>query len=129
MEEKKSATIENNDLIKSVIYLKGTGILNESKGTVKFETVKEAEESIIDDIKSSIMDKLNSIKETVSNLQKDGTPLKLYSLKLIQVPMKINVWTATLNEKDLKSIVETLNNIEQKIKPLKLALEEKERNS
>ncbi|MCD4771341.1 hypothetical protein K8R30_02890 [archaeon] len=110
-------TIEDKNLIASVLYLKN--LLPESKSTVKFETVKEAEDSKKEDIISVIKERVSNTKQDITDLQKAGYNLHFETIKLITVPLKQKVWLATLKQKDLENIFRVLREVNAIILPLK----------
>lgn len=124
--KKISKTVEDKDLIKSILFMKTKGLIKDLPTKVVFETVKEAEDSKKEDILAAINEKLNNVKEDISRLQKDGASLKLYSLKLLQIPMKIKIWKSNNEAKELENIFKVLDNIQVKLKPLIVALDKKE---
>jgi hypothetical protein len=110
-------TIENKNLIASVLYLKN--LLPKSKSTVKFETVKEAEDSKKEDIISVIKEKVSNTKQDITDLQKAGYNLHLETIKLITIPLKQRIWLSTLKQKDLENIFRVLREVNTIILPFK----------
>jgi hypothetical protein len=119
MVESKSATVENKDLIESALYLKKNNFLQESKTTIKFETVKEAEDEKIEEVVGAINEKMNLMK------QEGGFELKLEGITILEVPLKTRVWKATLAQKDLESIFNIMLKIEPILKRYRVELDEK----
>lgn len=124
-EEKHSKTIEDKNLIESLHYLKQNNLLPESKSTVIFETVKEAEDSAKEDIISLIKEKVNLAKQDITELQKAGYNLHFETIKLISVPLKIKVWTSHPKKTDLENIFKIIKEVNAVIGPFKSENEEK----
>jgi len=118
-EQTQSKTIEDKNLIESVLFLKAKNLLSESKSTIKFETIKEAETEKKEEIVNVIREQINIIKQNITELQKVGYNLHLESIKLIEVPLKTKIWTSTLAKKDLENIFKIFQEVETIITPLK----------
>jgi hypothetical protein len=117
--QKKSATIKDMGLIESLHYLKQNNLLPESKSTIKFETVKEAEDAKKEEIIDVIKEKVNAIKQDITALQKAGHNLHLETIRLIAVPLKQKVWLSTLAKKDLENIFNIFKDVNLIVVPLK----------
>lgn len=126
-EQKISKTIEDKNLIESLIYLKKSNLIKESKSVARFETVGEAEKSSREEIVATINEKLNGLKQDISELQKAGYALKLEGIKLLQVPLKTKIWLATLEKKDLKNIFKIQKDVEIIISPMKKEYEKNQK--
>ncbi|MCK5450087.1 hypothetical protein KAI32_04420 [Candidatus Pacearchaeota archaeon] len=122
-----SKTIEDKNLIESTIFLKSKNILKPSESKIKFETVKEAEDSMKEDIVGAINEKTNELKQEVSEMQKKGNDLILEKIKSLQIPLKLKVWLATTNKKDLEIILNIFSSIEKTLEPIKEKEEKKEK--
>ncbi len=119
------STIQNRNLIESILYLKQNNLLPESKSTIKFETTKEAEDSKKEEVLDVIKEKINITKQDITDLQKAGYNLHLETIKLIVIPLKIKIWLSTLTKKDLENIFKILQIVDTTIAPLKKENEEK----
>ena len=67
-----SKTIEDKDLIESLLFLKTNKLVNQVP-MVKFETTKEAEDSTKEDVVALIKEKTNTIRSDISDIQKKRT--------------------------------------------------------
>jgi hypothetical protein len=122
---KKPATIENKNLIESILYLKEKKLIEESQNKIKFESTKEAEESKAEEVISIITEKTRDIKENISELEKSGKNLHIDSIKLISVPLKTKIWLSTYGRKDLENIFKILEEVKKVVDPLKQELDKK----
>ena len=118
-ETKVTKTIEDKKLIESILYLKQNKLLKESKSTIKFETVKEAEDEAKEDVMTTIKEKMNFLKQDISELQKAGYALHLEGIKLLEIPLKQKIWLSTCNKKDLENIFKLLEEVSIIVSPLK----------
>ncbi len=116
---KISATIENKDLKESIHYL------FPDNPVVKYETIKEAEESSKEEVVSMINGKTAETKQQITVLQKAGYNLHLETIKLIAIPLKTKVWLSTLTKKDLEKIFEIINEVNKIISPIEKENEKK----
>jgi len=123
--QKPSATIQNKNLIESLLYLKQNNLIQDSKSTLRFESTKEAEDSKKEDVIYAIKEKLSTTKQEITELQKSGYNLHLEGIKLIKIPLKEKIWLATLTKQDLEKIFKTLKEVNTIITPLKKENEEK----
>jgi len=124
-EQKNEKTVEDKKLIESLFFIKEKGLQKE-KPKIKFQTVKEAENSAIEDISGIINEKINSIKQDISELQKKGNDLGIEGLKLLQVPLKLKVWESSREKKDLEKVFSIIEEVIYKVNPVKKKQEEKD---
>ncbi|MCK4997517.1 hypothetical protein KAS08_04380 [Candidatus Pacearchaeota archaeon] len=115
----KPQTVEDKKLIESMLYMKTNKFMQKSKSTIKFDTVKEAEDIAKEDIVAAIIDKTNLLKQDKSDLQKKGNNLSLQGLKLLQIPLKTKIWKSSIVKKDLESIYKIFTEVESVIIPMK----------
>lgn len=118
-------TPEDKGIIESLLYLKEKGLIK-NQPSIHFESVKEAETSAKEDIVAIIKEKLNTMKQDLSYVQKKGQNRKLDGIRLLEVPLKIKVWLSTTSRKDLENIFSILESVEKEIAPIKKIEEEKE---
>jgi hypothetical protein len=114
-----SKTIEDKNLIESILYLKQNHPLPESHSKIKFETVKEAEDDKKEEVVLLIKETLNATKQTITELQKAGYNLHLETIKLIGIPLKIKVWLSNSKKKELENIFKTFEEVNSIIIPMK----------
>jgi len=117
--EKVSAIVQDKNLIESVLYLKKNNLLPENKSTVKYETVQEAEEEKCEEVLYVVKEKVNNLKQEISELQKAGYNLHLETIKLLEVPLKTRVWLATRSVHDLEIIFNLIFDVQKITKPFR----------
>lgn len=124
--EKNKITIEDKDLIDSVLFLKQNKFMNEIKTSVNFESVKEIEDFYKEEVISTIKEKINFLKEGISELQKKGEELHLEGIQLLEIPLKVRLWKARPIRKELENIYTILEKITTLTTKLKKEYELKE---
>ena len=112
-------TIQDKNLIESILYLKQNNLLPESKSIIKFESAEEAENSKKEEIMGIIKEKTNTTKQDITQLQKAGYNLHFETIKLIAIPLKQKIWLSTLTKKDLENIFKILKEVSIITTPLK----------
>jgi len=91
-----------------------------------FETVKEAEDNAKEEIVFSIKDKVNNLKQDISDLQKHGYELKLDGIKLLGIPLKVKVWLSNQKKQELENMFSIINAVKVLVGGLKKDFEQKE---
>lgn len=118
-------TVHDSKLIASLQYMKTNNFMQEPKTTIKFDSVKEAEDTAKEDVVSAINERMHSIQQDMSELQKKGHDMSIQKMKLLQVPLKTNLWRATRSAKELQKIFTIFIQIENVVNPLKQLQEKK----
>lgn len=121
----KSKTVEDRGLINSLLFLKEINSLPKSS-QVTFDTVREAEDAAKEIIVDAVHERLATIKQEISDLQKKNYHLKLEGIKLIKIPLKLRVWLSNTSRKELEAIFDAMGIVSKKLEPLKKESEERE---
>lgn len=112
-------TVEDQKLIASLLYMKQNNFMKETSSNIKFDTVKEAEDTAKEDISSAINERVHNIRQDISDMQKKGHNLNTQSMKLLQVPLKLNLWKSTRSAKELQKIFTIILQVEAIVNPIK----------
>ncbi|MBP6857309.1 hypothetical protein KBC25_02695 [Candidatus Pacearchaeota archaeon] len=102
--------------------LKEMALILESKGIMKVKKINsetDAEEIIKQEMKDSLQNKIQDLNETFSELRKRGIDLSIFNFKLVILPLKLKVFLATYEKKDLENILNRIDEIDKEIKKYK----------
>ena len=102
--------------------LKEMALILESKGVMKVKKINseaDAEEIIKQEMKDSLQNKIQDLNETFSELRKRGIDLSIFNFKLVILPLKLKVFLATYEKKDLENILNRIDEIDKEIKKYK----------
>ena len=102
--------------------LKEMALILESKGIMKVKKINsetDAEEIIKQEMKDSLQNKIQDLNETFSELRKRGIDLSIFNFKLVILPLKLKVFLATYEKKDLENILKRIDEIDKEIKKYK----------
>lgn len=102
--------------------LKEMVLILESKGIMKVKKINseaDAEEIIKQEMKDSLQNKIQDLNETFSELRKRGIDLSIFNFKLVILPLKLKVFLATYEKKDLENILKRIDEIDKEIKKYK----------
>lgn len=119
-------TVQDTKLIASLQYMKMNKFMQQPKSIIKFDSVKEAEDTAKEDIVSAINERMHDIQQNMSELQKKGHDMSIQKMKLLQVPLKANLWKATRSAKELQKIFTIFLQIESIVNPKKKIQEKKD---
>ena len=70
-------------------------------------------------MKDSLQNKIQDLNETFSELRKRGIDLSIFNFKLVILPLKLKVFLATYEKKDLENILNRIDEIDKEIKKYK----------
>jgi hypothetical protein len=118
-------TVQDTKLIASLQYMIKNNFMQPQKSTIKFDSVKEAEDTAKEDVISAINERMHNIQQDMSELQKKGHDMSIQKMKILQVPLKANLWRATRSAKELQRIFTIFLQIETFINPKKQFQEKK----
>ena len=107
--------IKNIRLKESLLFLISKKIINQSKINWR----GDCESNIKQGMEESIKDKYNDMNEKFSELRKSGKDLGVLNFKLMIIPLKIKIFTATYEKKDAENIIKRMEEIENEINSIK----------
>jgi hypothetical protein len=107
--------IKNIRLKESLLFLISKKIINQSKINWR----GDFESNIKQGMEESIKDKYNDMNEKFSELRKSGKDLGVLNFKLMIIPLKIKIFTATYEKKDAENIIKRMEEIENEINSIK----------
>ncbi len=106
--------IENEDLKETLIYLETNKIYKTPQNN-QLKDSKEIEEFLSQEILDLLNAKYKELGEKISELRKKGKDATVWNFQLMMIPLKLKVFSATLNKKDLVVILKRLNDIEKSL--------------
>ena len=101
---------ENSTLIKRVLEK-------------RFESEKDINDFLKQEIINYLQRELAEIKEEISQLRKKGEDTKSFEIKLMSVPLKIKIFSANFTKKDFDKVVKILETVKKQTQKLLKSLE------
>lgn len=89
---------------------------------LKFATKKEFLETVIVELGSLLEESYKEMNYRISKLRKAGKNVNAFSLKLMAVPLKVQLFKATLSKKDFDVAVSILEKVDQELTALEKTL-------
>jgi|WetSurMetagenome_2_1015567.scaffolds.fasta_scaffold172530_2 hypothetical protein len=107
--------IKDIHLKESLLFLISKKIINPNK----INWIGDFEANVKQEMVDSIKDKYKDMNDISSELRKSGKDLGVLNFKLMMIPLKIKIFTATYEKKDAENIIKRIEEIESEIKSIK----------
>jgi len=108
--------IDNKTLLELIIKLKKEGLIKFDDKSIILTSKEDIEEYYKQEIIDFLNSRYENLKQKISELRKDGKDTGVLDYQLLEIPLKINLFKSTFNQKDFDKVFGLMKRIEESIK-------------
>jgi len=90
---------------------------------LNFASKSEFIKSLNEDLVNLLLEANNELKERLSSLRKKGKNVKSIDLRIMTVPLKVKIFSATYSKKDFDKVIEIMKGIDAELKSVEEKIE------